>query len=702
MSTSHTILNAPLLYLKGVGERRAKLLEKELGLRTYGDLIEYFPYRYIDRTRVYQIRELHDQMPYVQLQGVLRGVQEEGRGHKRRLKAFLQDATGVVELVWFRSVDYFSGRLHTGQAYTVFGKPTLYNGVFSISHPEMELKGAPNSSVGLLYPMYHTTERMKKARIASKEISTLVRTVLSEVYSAIPEVLPDYIITRYQMLPRAEAIRAMHFPKDSRELERAKLRLKAEELFYLRMKMIALKKGRQHQTGGYLFSKVGDHFNQLYNEGLPFELTGAQKRVLREIHSDVQSGHQMNRLLQGDVGSGKTAVAVLTMLLAVDNGMQACIMAPTEILAQQHYQSISKLLSGQEVTVALLTGSMKKSEKDDITTRLYAGQIDILVGTHILIQDYVRFQNLGLAVIDEQHRFGVYQRSVLWDKSRHYSPHILIMSATPIPRTLALTMYGDLDVSVLDELPPGRTPIQTSHALEQARAEVHFFIRKQLMEGRQAYVVYPLIEESEHLDYRSVEEGFESIKKAFPAHRVGMVHGRLSAEEKEQVMQAFSSGEIHILVATTVIEVGVDVPNATVMLIESAERFGLSQLHQLRGRVGRGTSQSYCILMTADDLSETSLRRIQIMCASSDGFYIAEEDLKLRGYGDMEGTAQSGEGSLLKVANLSEDSRIVVFITKLCDFIWEKDPTLSLPENQLIRQQLTLLLADEKDWLQIS
>lgn len=702
MSTPHTILNAPLTYLKGVGDRRAKLLESDLGLRTYGDLIEYFPYRYIDRTRIYLSTELHDQMPYVQLQGVIRGVQEEGSGHRRRLKAFLQDSAGVVELVWFKSVDYFKGRLHLGQEYIVFGKPTLFNGTFSISHPELELKGAPHSSVGMLYPMYHTSERMKKARIASKEISQLVRTVLREALDAVPETLPNYITGHYDMLPKREAIRAMHFPNDTRELERARLRLKTEELFYLRMKMLALKAGRRQQTGGYVFSKVGEHFHRLYDEGLPFELTGAQKRVLREIHTDVQSGHQMNRLLQGDVGSGKTAVAVLSMLLAVDNGKQACIMAPTEILAQQHYKAITKLLHGQTVSVALLTGSMKKSEKDNVTARLIAGEIDILVGTHILIQDYVRFRDLGLAVIDEQHRFGVYQRSVLWDKSRHYSPHILIMSATPIPRTLALTMYGDLDVSILDELPPGRTPIVTQHAFEHQRSDLYFFIRDQLRQGRQAYVVYPLIEESENLDYRSVEEGFENIRNAFPATWVGMVHGRLPADEKEKVMQDFADGTIRILVATTVIEVGVDVPNASIMLIESAERFGLSQLHQLRGRVGRGTAQSYCILMTGEDFSENSMKRIRIMCESSDGFYIAEEDLKLRGYGDMEGTAQSGDSTLLKVANLSEDSRIVAFVSNLSGHILQEDPTLSQPQNALIRQQLSLLLEGEKDWLQIS
>ncbi len=702
MATQHTILDAPLVYLKGVGERRAKLLEQDLGLRTYRDLLEYYPYRYIDRTRIYLVRELHQQMPYVQLQGVIRCVQEEGRGHKRRLHAYLQDSSGVVELVWFRSVDYFRGTVRVGQEYTVFGKPTYFNGGYSISHPELDLKGAPGSPVGMLYPMYHTSERMKKARIASKEISALVREVLREALGAIPETLPDYIISHYDMLSRSDAIRAMHFPNSTRELERAQLRLKTEELFYLRMKMIALKMSRQQRTGGYLFAKVGPHFHQLYDEGLPFELTGAQKRTLREIHADLQSGHQMNRLLQGDVGSGKTAVALLAMLLAVDNGMQACMMAPTEILAQQHYRSITRLLDGQSVSLALLTGSMRKAEKEEVTRRLSAGEIDILVGTHILIQDYVRFSQLGMAVIDEQHRFGVYQRSVLWDKSRHYSPHILIMSATPIPRTLALTMYGDLDVSVLDELPPGRTPIETRHAFERTRLEVYTFIRDQLRQGRQAYVVYPLIEESENLDYRSVEEGYEKLRTSFAAHRVGMVHGRLPAEEKERVMRAFSAGELDILVATTVIEVGVDVPNASVMLIESAERFGLSQLHQLRGRVGRGTAQSYCILMTADGISENSMKRIQIMCDSSDGFYIAEEDLKLRGHGDMEGTAQSGDSTILRVANLSEDGRIVTFVSRLTDHIIREDPTLALPHNALIRQRLSEIMADEKDWLQIS
>lgn len=696
------LLNTPIKYLKGVGDRRALILEKDADIHTFGDLIEYFPFRYNDRTKVYKISELNPEMSYIQVQGVIRSIEAEGTKYKRRLKAYLQDDTGIIELVWFNSVDYHKNRIHPGERYTIYGKPTQFGGIFSITHPEMEPMDASKSVVGGFYPVYHTSEKMKKQHLGSREISDLVRSILERAGGAIPEVLPKYVIQKYDMLSRAEAIRAMHFPSDARELERAKLRLKTDELFYLRLKMRMMHAQRLSENIGVRFDRVGEHFNTLYHHGLPFELTDAQKRVLREIHSDVQSGHQMNRLLQGDVGSGKTAVALLSMLLAVDNGMQACIMAPTEILAQQHYASISELLSGQNINVALLTGSMTKKEKTEVTTRLKEGKIDILVGTHIIIQDYVEFHNLGLAVIDEQHRFGVYQRSVLWDKNTHIAPHILIMSATPIPRTLALTMYGDLDVSILDELPPGRTPISTMHAYERDRSEVHFFILSELQKGHQAYVVFPLIDESEHLDYRSVEEGFAQITQAFPAHKVGMVHGKLSADEKEREMGLFVKGETHILVATTVIEVGVNVPNASVMLIESAERFGLSQLHQLRGRVGRGAAQSYCILMTNDKATQNSLKRIQIMCESTDGFFIAEQDLKLRGYGDMEGTAQSGEGMGLKLASLSEDSKIVHFVVHLTDKILLDDPGLSHPENEVIRKHLSAVMYGEKDWIQIS
>ena len=697
-----SILHTPIKYLKGVGDHRGLLLEKEAGIRTFGDLIEYYPFRYSDRTKIYRVAELNPEMSYIQLQGVIRSVEAEGTKYKRRLKAYLQDQTGIVELVWFNSIDYYKNRIRPGDRYTVYGKPNLYNGVFSITHPELEPIDAVKSAVGMLYPVYHTSETMKKRHLGSRELSDLVRTALEKVGNAIPEVLPEYVVKKYDMLSRAEAIRAMHFPGDARELERAKLRLKTDELFYLRLKMRMLHARRQSENVGVRFDRVGGHFRQLYETGLPFDLTGAQKRVLREIHADLQSGHQMNRLLQGDVGSGKTAVALLSMLLAIDNGCQACIMAPTEILATQHFDSISQMLRDQDVEVALLTGSMTKKEKSLITERLKAGEIDLLVGTHIIIQDYVEFRNLGLAVIDEQHRFGVYQRSVLWDKNRHISPHILIMSATPIPRTLALTMYGDLDVSILDELPPGRTPIQTMHAYERDRSEVHFFIQSELQKGHQAYIVYPLIEESEHLDYRSVEEGFAKVTQAFPAHKVGMVHGKLPSDEKERVMHSFVSGETHILVATTVIEVGVNVPNASVMLIESSERFGLSQLHQLRGRVGRGAAQSFCILMTGNKVTQGSLKRIEIMCDSADGFFIAEKDLELRGYGDMEGTMQSGEGMGLKLASLSEDSKIVRFVAALTDQILSEDPYLSQPGNAVIRSRLSEMLDGEKDWLQIS
>lgn len=696
------ILQAPLMYLRSVGERRAKVLEKELSLRTFGDLIEYFPYRYVDRTKVYTAQDLHTEMPYVQVKGEVIHIEEGGNGPRKWLKALLQDRTGVVELIWFNSLSYFKNNLRLGVEYVAFGKPKEYNGSYSISHPEIELANTPKSSVGSLYPIYTITERMRKQQMGSRFLNDLVKQVFERI-PLLSERLPDYITKQYNMLSRDEALRAMHHPQNHRELQRATLRLKLEELFYLRLKMRAIHAVRQQTNFGLSFPHVGELFLKLYHNGLPFDLTTAQKRVLREIHSDMKSGRQMNRLIQGDVGSGKTVVALLSMLLAVDNGMQACMMAPTEILAQQHYHSITSLTENViPLRVELLTGTTKTAERRRILSALEKGEVDILVGTHILIQEYVRFKILGLAVIDEQHRFGVCQRSMLWEKNSNINPHILIMSATPIPRTLAMTLYGDLDVSVLDELPPGRTPIITSHVTERQRSEVMFFIQEQLSLGRQAYVVYPAIEENEQSDLNSVEEGYRQILQAFPAHKIGVVHGRLKAEEKEETMKAFALGEIHILVATTVIEVGVNVPNASVMLIDSADRFGLSQLHQLRGRVGRGSSQSYCLLMTRNKLGNHSLQRINVMCASSDGFFIAEEDLRLRGYGDMDGTAQSGISSTLKIANIATDSPIVRFATNLVNTVVSEDATLVMPKNSIIRDQLITLLDGEKDWGQIS
>ncbi|MDD7437791.1 MAG: ATP-dependent DNA helicase RecG [Bacteroidales bacterium] len=697
------ILKRDITFLKGVGERKAAVLSKELEVKTWGDLLYKFPYRHVDRTRIYKINELLEEMPYVQLQGEIIGFVEEGSGPRKRLKAYFKDQTGVMELVWFNSITYMLRNLKLHTPYVIFGKPTRYGSSFSMAHPEIELAGSPMSSVGRLYPMYYSTERMKKSGLSSKALSELQKVILAEVRGQIQDTLPEYIVQNYQMLPLGVALEMIHFPTDARMLQRAQARLKMEELFYLSLRQRYIHKNRKEESTGFVFQPSGKHFDEYRKRGLTFRLTRAQERVVNEIRADMGSGHQMNRLVQGDVGSGKTVVALLSMLVAIDNGFQVTMMAPTEILATQHYQSLSMMLARQkEIRVALLTGSMKVKERKPVLEALERGEIDILVGTHILIQDYVKFHKLGLAVIDEQHRFGVYQRSVLWEKGRGLNPHVLIMSATPIPRTLAMTLYGDLDVSIIDELPPGRTPIITSHAFNHQLAEVHQFIYSQLMEGRQCYVVYPLIEESEKSDMVSLEQGYDEFRLAFPAHRVGMVHGKLKPEVKEAEMRKFATGETHILVATTVIEVGVDVPNATVMIITSADRFGLSQLHQLRGRVGRGAHQSYCVLMSDNAVGETALRRINIMCQSTDGFYLAEEDLKMRGAGDLEGTQQSGEGISLKIANLSEDGRYVQFCNNLVEYILGEDSELQQPKNRLLYERLQMMLANDKDWGLIS
>ncbi|MDO5017194.1 MAG: ATP-dependent DNA helicase RecG [Porphyromonas sp.] len=698
------ILKRNIIYLKGVGEQKAKVLKKELEVESWGDLLYRFPYRHIDRTRIYKVNELLEDMPYVQLQGEIMGFVEEGAGRKKRLKAYFKDSTGVMELVWFNGGSYILRTLKTKTPYTIFGKPSKYGNVYTIAHPEVEPANSPMSSVGRLYPMYYTSERMKRSYLHSKAISELQKTILKEVRGQVAETLPDYIVRQYDMLPLEMALEMIHFPTDARMLQRAQARLKMEELFYLTLRMKYLHQMRKDVSEGLRIKIQGTDYRLFRSQGLKFQLTKAQERVVGEILGDMSSGHQMNRLVQGDVGSGKTVVALLSMLAVIDSGYQVCMMAPTEILAQQHYQTLSKMLATvlPHIRVALLTGSMKARERRAVLEPLSRGEIDILVGTHILIQDYVVFDNLGLAVIDEQHRFGVFQRSVLWEKSRHLSPHILIMSATPIPRTLAMTLYGDLDVSVIDELPPGRTPIITRHAYNRQMAEVNAFIWSQLNEGRQCYIVYPLIEENEKIDLMSLEQGFEDIRLAFPSRQVGMVHGKLKADVKEAEMDKFAKGETDILVATTVIEVGVDVPNATVMVITGAERFGLSQLHQLRGRVGRGGHQSYCILVSDDAIGDTSLKRINIMCQSTDGFYLAEEDLKMRGHGDFEGTQQSGVGIALRIADLSEDGRYVQFCNNLVEFILKEDPQLQLPKNGLLRVRLDRMLVNEKDWGLIS
>lgn len=697
-----TLLGSDLTYLSGIGERRARLLAGELSLRTLEDLILYFPYKYLDRTQIYPISQLTSGLAYVQLRGRIVSLEQEGQGHRKRLRGYFSDGTGMVELVWFNSISYWARTLRQDTDYILFGQPKVFKGAISITHPDIEMASKAGESVGSFFPLYHTSERMKRSGLDSKALSSAVRRAFDRVQGQIPETLPGYFLSQYGLMPRAQALYAMHFPTDAAQLEAAQRRLKLEELFYLRLRMRLIHAERQAESGGFVLGPLGDHFMTFYEKGLTFELTGAQKRVLREIREDVTSGHQMNRLLQGDVGSGKTVVALLAMIQAVDSGMQACMMAPTEILAQQHYNTLTRMLRGQQTSVALLTGSMRKREKERITALVEAGEVDILVGTHILIQDYVRFHALGMAVIDEQHRFGVYQRSRLWEKNPALHPHILIMSATPIPRTLAMTMYGDLDVSVLDELPPGRTPIKTSFALEKDVVEVRKFLHMQLREGRQVYIVYPLIEESEKSDLKSLEEGYDETRSIFPSYQVGMVHGKMKAEDKEEEMRKFAAGETQILVATTVIEVGVDVPNATVMVITAAERFGLSQLHQLRGRVGRGDKQSYCILRVGPKAGATSMKRIQVMCDSTDGFYIAEQDMALRGYGELEGTQQSGTAMNLRVADLSRDVTAVTFAAQLVDWLLKDDPTLSKEINAPIRTTLAELMTDAPDWGQIS
>lgn len=697
------VLDTPIKYLPGVGEKRANTLCSECNIRTYRDLLYYYPYRHIDRTRIYRSCEVHEQMAYIQLRGYLRSFRVEGEGRKRRLVARFRDEWGEINLVWFNGINHILTLYKVDQEYIIFGKPSRYANTLSIAHPEIE---DPHSSkvsfAGAFYPLYSTTERMRKSGLHSKVIGELVAVCLEKVKGLLTDTIPSYIVDHYGMLSLFEALRGIHLPPNPEILRRASLRLKFEELFYIRLRMRYLLALRQEKRKGYVLPKVGSLFLELYRNQLPFELTKAQKRVLKEIHEDLRNGKQMNRLLQGDVGSGKTIVALLTMLLAVDNGYQACLMAPTEILSQQHYESIRTLLEHIPVRTELLTGSTKAADKRRISEALTKGEVDILVGTHALIEEYVQFKHLALAIIDEQHRFGVHQRSLLWEKSNEYTPHILIMSATPIPRTLAMTLYGDLHISVIDELPPGRTPIETRHIYEEERTKINSFLRDQIMEGRQVYVVYPLIEESEKVDLKSLEEGYAHMKEAFPAHSVGMLHGKMSAQEKEQEMTRFVRGDTHILVATTVIEVGVNVPNASVMVIENAERFGLSQLHQLRGRVGRGSAKSYCLLVTPHKVGKETQRRLEVMTATTNGFRIAEEDLKLRGHGDIEGTRQSGIGADLRIANLAKDGRIVQFCVNLVESILSKDPLLRNPENAILKAQIEQILRYQKDWGLIS
>ncbi|MCU4176891.1 ATP-dependent DNA helicase RecG [Carboxylicivirga sp. N1Y90] len=691
-----------ITYLPGVGPKRAELLRQELQIASYEDLLYYFPYKYVDRSKFYAIRDINAKLPYIQVRGRLTSLKTIGEGRQSRLSAMFSDGTGVIELVWFKGHKYVKDNLNSDFEYIVFGKPTSFNGQFNIVHPEMDkVHDGKVKIAAALQAFYNTTEKMKRGFLNSKTIHKMQQNIFLSFQGKIPETLPAFIIQRYKLLQLHEALKTIHFPLNAEILEKAQFRLKFEELFYIQMNILKQRNQRNKSIVGHNFKTVGNYLLSFYEQKLPFELTGAQKRVIKEIRRDMGSGKQMNRLLQGDVGSGKTLVALMVMLIALDNDFQACLMAPTEILASQHFETISEMLEGLNVECALLTGSTKKKERQRIDEDLQSGKLQILIGTHALIEDRVKFKNLGLVVVDEQHRFGVAQRAKLWRKNTN-PPHILVMTATPIPRTLAMTIYGDLDVSVIDELPPGRKPIETAHYFHNRRNNLNKFIKGELDKGRQVYVVYPLIEESEKLDFKNLGEGFEYMQRIFSDHKVGMVHGKMKPKEKDEAMQEFSSGRSHILVSTTVIEVGVNVPNASVMVIESAERFGLSQLHQLRGRVGRGADQSFCILMTSYKLSEDTRKRMNIMTSSTDGFEIAEADLKLRGPGDLEGTQQSGLPFNLKIANLGKDGQILQFARQVVEAILAEDPHLEKDENHLFIKQLTKLSREKMNWSLIS
>ncbi len=686
---THTLSTA-IEYLKGVGPQRGEVLKKELGIFSYADLLQHYPFRYIDRTRFYKINELNADLPAIQIIG--RVVNKEILGEKRgkRLVVQFKDDTGLMELVWFQSIKWFEKNIQTGSAYLVFGKPNEFNGRISISHPEIELYDPKAKKQGnmTLQPVYNSTEKLKQFNLDTKGIQRLQAAALEIGIHEIEETIPAYILQHFGLMDKKQAMWNIHFPADVEKLNQAQRRLKFEELFFIQLKILKNKLLRTRKFKGVLFEQVGEKFTTFYNEKLPFELTNAQKRVMKEIRQDTQRGIQMNRLLQGDVGSGKTVIALMTMLLAIDNGYQACLMAPTEILAKQHEQSLKALVDADFVSIELLTGSTPKKKRKEIQENLLSGKLNILIGTHALIEDTVQFQNLGLAVIDEQHRFGVEQRARLWKKSV-VPPHVLVMTATPIPRTLAMTLYGDLEVSVIDELPIGRKPIKTVHMYESQRLRMFGFMREEIEKGRQVYIVYPLIKESEKLDLLHLEAGIEAISKEFPLpdYRISIVHGKLNAADKDYEMQRFVKGETQIMVATTVIEVGVNVPNASVMIIENAERFGLAQLHQLRGRVGRGAEQSYCILMSGNKLSNDAKLRLETMVRTTDGFEISEIDLQLRGPGDIEGTQQSGVLDL-KLADLAHDQALLQEARQTVIKIYEDDPDLLKPEHQILRRYL--------------
>ncbi len=688
-------------FLPGVGPKRAELFNKELGIYSYEDLLYYYPYKYIDRSRTYTIREINGTMPYIQLRGKIVRYETQGEGYKRRLTAIFADATGTIELVWFKGIKYIQDRYKPGTEYTLFGRPTLFGSRLNIAHPEIDPVDVEIDGNTGLQPYYTTTEKMKSHFLNSKAVQKIIATLWKVIPRSLPETLPAAVIARAHVIYLSEALYNIHFPQSPDVLRKAQFRLKFEELFYLQLNILRYTRQRMRRLGGFPFGTIGEHFNRFYRECLPFELTGAQKRVLKEIRADVGSGRQMNRLLQGDVGSGKTLVALMAMLMAVDNGYQACMMAPTEILATQHYETLSSLLRPIGVRTELLTGSTRKKQREEIHEGLVSGDVKILVGTHALLEDTVVFSNLGFVVIDEQHRFGVEQRSRLWRKNSR-PPHILVMTATPIPRTLAMTVYGDLDVSVIDELPPGRKPVTTIHRYDNRRAELYESIRRQIEQGRQVYIVYPLIQESEKIDLKNLEEGFKQIREVFPEYTVCMVHGKMKPAEKDAEMQRFVGGEAQIMVATTVIEVGVNVPNATVMVIENAERFGLSQLHQLRGRVGRGADQSYCVLVTSHKLSEDTRKRIEIMTRTNDGFEISEADLQLSGPGDMEGTQQSGIAFDLRIANIAKDGQILQLARDIAGEVLDADPDLAKSENAVLPRRLEKLFRRKIDFSLIS
>ena len=702
---SSNILEQPIEYLKGVGEKRAALLKKELSIFTCGDLLFSFPFRYEDRTKFHKIRDLTEQSDMVQLRGTVRRMDTKGEGRKKRLVVRFRDDTGVMELVWFQGATWIEKKLELGVEYLVYGRINSFNGKMSIPHPEIEpITEAGVKEASTFTPVYPSTDVLNKRGVDVKARRRLIKTLFEKIQAVdIPENLPPYLIEKLNLPARNEAIVHIHFPKVKKDLERAQKRLKFEELFFLQLRLLKLRRNRKDSIKGIPFTKIGDHFLGFYNNKLPFELTGAQKRVLKEIRQDLGSGAQLNRLLQGDVGSGKTIVGLMCMLMALDNGCQACLMAPTEILAQQHYQGISEYVEGMDITVGFLSGSIKGKKRKAILEELKLGNIHILIGTHALIEDWVEFKNLGIAITDEQHRFGVKQRAKLWRKNAPCPPHVLVMTATPIPRTLAMTLYGDLDVSVIDELPPGRKEIETTHRMESHRLRVFGFMKEQIALGRQIYIVYPLIEESETLDLQSLMEGYVSVEREFPKpeFQISIVHGKMKPADKDFEMQRFVKGETQIMVATTVIEVGVNVPNASVMIIENTERFGLSQLHQLRGRVGRGADQSYCILMSGYKLSPESRERIQIMVRTNNGFEIAEADLKLRGPGNIEGTQQSGILNF-RIADLAKDQRILQVAREIAARILDQDPTLSKPINARLKNYMETQGKRFKAWSKIS